>query len=171
MSTRQNKTHSAAGGSSGPSSNEVNAVLKCMPRFVHILTYMPSVPPFKAPDVICPICEKSSRRKQELHRHIQSFHLPRWIWCPYSACNWRGCRVDDFGKHLDKEKCGPMPEEREYQIYNVKMALDWIKEDSESANSILTAQSFAVDLVKERAKELGKKEWLEKPWGPGFQEQ
>lgn len=28
-----------------------------------------------------------------------------------------------------------------------------------------TAQSFAVDLVKERALELGKHEWIEDPWG------
>ncbi|KAH9986017.1 hypothetical protein BJV74DRAFT_548184 [Russula compacta] len=145
MSTEQHNTQT--GGSSGPSSNE-------------------------APDIMvnCPLCGKSSRRNQELYRHIQCFHLPRWIWCPHSACRWRGSRVDDFHRHLEKQKCGPIPKEREYQIYHVKMVTDWIK-DSESADSILTAQSFAVDLVKERAKELGKNEWLENPWGPGFQEQ
>jgi hypothetical protein len=66
---------------------------------------------------------------------------------------------------LNKQKCGPLPEERQYQIYNVKMILSWIK-DSHDWDVLPTAQSIAVDLVKERALVLGgKQEWLEDPWG------
>jgi hypothetical protein len=32
-------------------------------------------------------------------------------------------------------------------------------------DSLTTAQGFAVDLVKERAMELGRQEWLNDPWG------
>jgi hypothetical protein len=72
--------------------------------------------------------------------------------------------VDEFDKHLATQKCGPKPEELQYQIYNVKMVLSWIK-NSEGGDVILTAKNFAVDLVKERAFELGMHEWLEDPWG------
>jgi len=72
--------------------------------------------------------------------------------------------VDEFQKHLNIQKCGPRPEERQYQIYNVKMILGWIK-DSHGGDILPTAQNFAVDLVKERALRLGRQEWLEDPWG------
>jgi hypothetical protein len=66
---------------------------------------------------------------------------------------------------LNTQRCGPRPEEQQqYQIYNVKMVLSWIR-DSQGGDIILTAQNFAVDLVKERALELGRQEWLEDPWG------
>ena len=35
--------------------------------------------------------------------------------------------MDNFDKHLDTQKCGPQPEGQQYQIYNVKMALSWVK--------------------------------------------
>jgi len=44
------------------------------------------------------------------------------------------------------------------------MILSWIK-DSPGGDILSTAQNFAVDLVKERALELGKQEWLDDPWG------
>jgi hypothetical protein len=72
--------------------------------------------------------------------------------------------VDDFDKHLATQKCGPKPEEPQYQIYNVKMVLSWIK-SREGGDVILTAKNFAVELVKERALELGNQEWLKDPWG------
>jgi hypothetical protein len=72
--------------------------------------------------------------------------------------------MDEFLRHLNSQKCGPKPQEQHYQIYNVKMVLSWIK-DSQGGDIISTAQSFAVDLVKERALELGKRGWLEDPWG------
>jgi hypothetical protein len=72
--------------------------------------------------------------------------------------------MDDFDKHLDKQKCGPKPEGQQYLIYNVKMVLGWIK-NPQSDDVILTTQNLAVDLVKERALELGMQEWLEDPWG------
>ena len=72
--------------------------------------------------------------------------------------------MDEFDRHLTAQKCGPKPEETQYQIYNVKAILSWIK-DTEGGDIISTAKSFAVDLVKERAFELGKQEWLRDPWG------
>jgi hypothetical protein len=44
------------------------------------------------------------------------------------------------------------------------MVMNWIK-NSPGVDFIPTAQNFAVDLVKERALELGKQEWLNDPWG------
>ena len=72
--------------------------------------------------------------------------------------------MDEFQRHLTTQKCGPRPaQEQQYQIYNVKMVMNWIKNSPD--NFISTAQNFAVDLVKERALELGRQEWLEDPWG------
>ena len=72
--------------------------------------------------------------------------------------------MDEFDRHLASQKCGLKPEETQYQIYNVKVVLSWIK-NAEGGDVILTAKNFAVDLVKERALELGKQEWLRDPWG------
>jgi hypothetical protein len=73
--------------------------------------------------------------------------------------------MDEFRRHLGQQECGKQPsQEQEYQIYNVKMILSWIK-DSQGNNILATAQGFAVDAVKERALELGKPEWLKDPWG------
>ena len=72
--------------------------------------------------------------------------------------------MDEFDRHLTAQGCGPKPEERQYQIYDVKMILSWIK-NTEGSDVISTAKSFAVELVKERALELGKQEWLRDPWG------
>ena len=72
---------------------------------------------------------------------------------------------------MTTQKCGPRPnQEQQYQIYNVKMVMNWIK-NSPGVNFISTAQNFAVDLVKERALELGKEEWLENPWGGSGKQQ
>ena len=46
----------------------------------------------------------------------------------------------------------------------MKMILSFIR-DSAGGDIITTAQRIAVDLVKERALEIGKQEWLEDPWG------
>ena len=116
--------------------------------------------------LICPACEKRFDEYQNLERHFQSSHLPCSIFCPYSAegCRWRGVRMDDFEKHLDTQKCGPKPEEQQYRIYDVKLILSWVK-NTKSSGDISIAQNLAVDLVKERALELGRQEWLEDPWG------
>jgi len=70
--------------------------------------------------------------------------------------------VDDLGKHLNKQKCGEKPEKVRYQIYDVELVLDIIKEDP---TSISTAARYAVGFVTEKALELGKEEWLKDPWG------
>ena len=75
--------------------------------------------------------------------------------------------MDEFRRHLGQQKCGEIPaQEEKYQIYNVKMCLDWVKGSQDNNNNILsTVQNFAVDAVKERALELGKEEWLNDAWG------
>jgi hypothetical protein len=73
--------------------------------------------------------------------------------------------MDEFQRHLKSQQCGQKPvEDQDYQIYNGKMVLDWIKV-SQDKDFLSTAQDYAVDAVKERALELGKQEWLEDPWG------
>ena len=73
--------------------------------------------------------------------------------------------MSEFNKHLNTtHQYDPKPVEGQYQIYNVKMVLDWIK-DSQGDDFISIAQNFAVDLVRERALELGRQDWLENPWG------
>ena len=76
--------------------------------------------------------------------------------------------MDKFQVHLTARNCGPRPaQEQQYQIYNVKMVMNWIR-NYPGVNFISTAQNFAVDLFKERALELGKQDWLNDPWGrPG----
>jgi len=44
------------------------------------------------------------------------------------------------------------------------MVLDWIK-TAESVNFIPIAQTWAIGLVQERAKELERDQWLDDPWG------
>ena len=113
----------------------------------------------------CKICLRESfDRRQELDRHIQLIHLPCCVYCPYSPCEWRGCRVDELQKHLDQQKCNQNSPVQEYRIYEVKMILDIIR-GAESNDSIRNAQDWAVDFVRERAIQLGKSGWLEDPWG------
>ena len=72
--------------------------------------------------------------------------------------------MDYFEKHLETQNCGPKPEGTQCQIYNVKTILSWIR-NPEGGDIVSTAQNFAVDMVKERALELGRQEWLGDPWG------
>jgi protein-tyrosine-phosphatase len=66
---------------------------------------------------------------------------------------------------LEITEVRPKPaEEQDYQIYDGKMVLDLIKY-SQVTEFLLTAQNFAVDLVRKRGLELGKQEWLDDPWG------
>lgn len=53
---------------------------------------------------------------------------------------------------------------REYLIYDVKMILDCIKA-AESNDYIRSARDLAINLVRQRAWELGKDEWLADPGG------
>ena len=73
--------------------------------------------------------------------------------------------MSEFNKHLNTHQYEQKPVEGQYQIYNVKMILDWIKESQGGGDIISIAQNFAVDLVKERALELGRQDWLGDPWG------
>ena len=113
--------------------------------------------------VLCPECkEKVGYRQQVLRRHILSAHLPCWICCPYPSCSWRGTRIEELKKHLIKDKCGPMPEQEQYQIYNTNLILGWILEND---TPVQVAASYALGFVGERARELGKVELWSNLWG------
>lgn len=61
-----------------------------------------------------------------------------------------------------KNKCGPIPEWEEYQIYDTSLILGWILEDG---TPVQVAASYALDFVRERAMELGKVESWSNLWG------
>jgi hypothetical protein len=131
---------------------------------MHRNPYIHSPTPLKRRIFPCRACGQTTMRQQELDRHYQMFHLPYCVFCPLPGCRWRGDRVGEFNKHWGIHQYDQRPSEEQYQIYNVKMVLDWIKE-SQGGDIISVAQNFAVDLVKERALELGRQDWLEDPWG------
>jgi hypothetical protein len=80
---------------------------------------------------------------------------------PYPACDWQGCRKEDLHEHIDEGNCGPRPKSEEQRvIYNTQLILGWIIEGV----STEVAQMFAVDLVEERARELGKESLWKDPW-------
>ena len=49
-----------------------------------------------------PHCSRKYKRSQELKRHILG-HLPDWICCTQSGCDWTGYRRDLLLGHLKKE--------------------------------------------------------------------
>jgi hypothetical protein len=64
--------------------------------------------------------------------------------------------------HIDEGMCGPRPEwEEQWMIYNPKLILQWICEDF---ISIEFAETYALDFVQERARELGKVNLWRDPW-------
>jgi hypothetical protein len=67
---------------------------------------------------------------------------------------------------LDAQNCGPKPEGPQCQIYDVKAILGWMKNlNPEGGDVVSTAQSLAVELVRKRAQDLARQDWLEDPWG------
>jgi hypothetical protein len=149
------------GSSSGQGSRPVRWFLQM------IFSYADTDLPLTARKWLCRICLRVSfERPQELDRHIQLIHLPCCVYCPYPPCEWRGCRVDELQRHLDQLVCyqNSTEQDLEYRIYEVKMILDMIRAAA-SNDSIQEAQVLAVDLVRERAIQLGKNEWIMDPWG------
>ena len=110
----------------------------------------------------CPQCCKPFRRQQELKRHIMSVHLPCWVYCSRSGCTWRGHRKDNLKRHLSKKKCGSKPWDKEYQIYEPKMILNWILKDQVPVG---VGASYALVLAGEKATELRKEEEWTDFWG------
>ena len=112
----------------------------------------------------CFVCGAPLNRPQDLDRHIQSYHLPCCVYCPSPGCQWRGCRTDElrthFRRHLEVNQESVAL--REYTIYDVRLILDYIK-DAGSKDYIRSAQDMANNLVRQRAWELGKDEWLADP--------
>ena len=147
------------GASSGQSSRQVRWLLQMM------CLYTDANRPVSVHKWPCKICLMVSfGRRQELDRHIQLIHLPCCVFCPYSHCEWRGCRVDELQKHLDQQGCNQNSPVQEYRIYEVKTILKMIR-SAESNDAIRNAQDWAVDFVRERAIQLGKDEWIVDPWG------
>jgi hypothetical protein len=70
--------------------------------------------------------------------------------------------MDEFKTHLSTHKYNQNLAEEQYQIYNVKMIQDMVKD---SQDNFPAAVQLATDLVKERALELGRVDWLEDPLG------
>ena len=113
----------------------------------------------------CKIClTVSFHRRVDLDRHIQQIHLPCWVFCPYPPCEWRGRRTDELQDHLARYGCNQNSTEKEFRIYNVHIILDVIR-DAGSHDVIQNAQNWAVHLVNERARELGRRGWIMDPWG------
>ncbi len=61
-----------------------------------------------------------------------------------------------------EDKCGPMPVQEQYQIYDTDLVLGWILEDD---TPVHVAASYALDFVEERAREFGKVEVWSNLWG------
>jgi hypothetical protein len=128
---------------------------------MHLVGQTHSIPTFTPPPVFCPRCKDPYGREEELRRHLLSFHLPCWIYCPYAPCTWRGHREEDFQRHLYDQQCGPNPEREWYEIYITDLVLDWILEGI----PVERAATYALDFVAERALELGKVEEWSDLWG------
>ena len=80
--------------------------------------------------------------------------MPDNLYCPGPACPWRGRREDARKKHIGGGKCGPTPEwEEQRKIYEPDLIIDWVLNAPISTE---IAEMYALDLVKERARELGK---------------
>lgn len=70
--------------------------------------------------LICPYCVKSYARRQDTERHLL-LHLPPWIYCSQSGCNWNGRRRYALRNHLrTKHSDTPVPEGEEFMIYDAK---------------------------------------------------
>jgi hypothetical protein len=119
--------------------------------------------PWKGPPIFCQLgCAVPTHRKQDWNRHFLKSHLPDSIYCHNPGCGWQGSRKEELSEHIEQKKCGPKPEfEEQRMIYDVGLILNWIRED---IVSVEVAQMFAVDLVEERARELGKANLWEDPW-------
>jgi hypothetical protein len=80
--------------------------------------------------------------------------LPDNLYCPGLACPWRGHREDARKRHVGRGKCGPTPEwEEQRKIYEPGLIISWVLD---AAISTEVAEMYALDLVKERARELEK---------------
>ncbi|KAI0250314.1 hypothetical protein BJV78DRAFT_589997 [Lactifluus subvellereus] len=114
------------------------------------------------PPVLCPECDRQCGRLQELKRHILSFHLPCWIYCPYGPCAWRGHREEDFKAHWDEHECGPKPPQEQHMIYDKNLVLDLILVRRQPVEAVVR---YVLDFVFEKALELGTAEEWADPWG------
>lgn len=163
------EVHSTTDASSGRSSH--HAQVKQSSKFpvsLRLLTphthlgQTSHISTLQQPPLLCPACQRQCRRRQELKRHLLSFHLPLWIRCPHSRCLWRGHRLEGLKMHLAQQKCGPIPKRKQYEIYNKDLIVDWIL-DGES--SVEVAARYALGFVEERAWELLMTEEWEDLWG------
>ena len=173
MFVPQNETPGPVGDSE-PASSQVSKILPYDVLCVLERRHIPSDSTFEQQSFICRACGQTNKRQQELGRHYQTMHLPCCVFCPLEGCGWRGERRDEFKEHFqmhqNDDQKPSLPSEEQYQIYNVKMVLGWIK-DWQGDDFLPTIQKWALDAVKERALELGRPEWLEDPWGLSAEKQ
>ncbi|KAH9995615.1 hypothetical protein BJV77DRAFT_1149060 [Russula vinacea] len=93
-------------------------------------------------------------RNQEMERHIVSLHLPDNLYCPGPECPWRGHREDARKRHIGRGRCGPTPEwDEQRKIYEPSLFIGWILDATISTE---LAKEYALDFVKERAREVKK---------------
>jgi len=102
----------------------------------------------------CPFseCQRKCGRPQELGRHILQ-HLPHWIYCPQSGCNWTGYRVDVLRAHLEKRHGeAPLPRRKMFIIYNAKGI---VKRVLKKEITIVQAEHEALSSFQYKAVQLG----------------
>ena len=90
-------------------------------------------------------------------RHIFSKHFPDSVHCPEASCPWRASRKDEFKKHLEDNPSHGQPDaerrREQYETYDTGLVLDMLLGGTVSFEVV---REYAVDFVRERAKELEK---------------
>lgn len=97
-----------------------------------------------------PRCGVTSRRPQELERHIRG-HLPNFIYCEQPGCKWTGNRRYTLKNHLIAKHSGiPMPKLEAFLIYDAKgLVKRLLNKDINVERAVGEAQSlFEVQLGK-----------------------
>jgi hypothetical protein len=96
-------------------------------------------------------CDATFKHSQDVESHVVACHLPYAFFCPIPPCHWRSGRRDEYDVHYriqhpeyDKHEPG--------QIYDNAAILRSIFEDGITYK---TAERRALDLVAEKARELG----------------
>jgi hypothetical protein len=100
---------------------------------------------------VCPFCEKSFKRMQELRRHLLS-NLPHPFRCPSPNCSWSCSRPERLDKHINMQTHLDIDpgHKIESQLYNPEWLVDWMLDGT---MDVVSAAGFA--LAKEKLAELG----------------
>ena len=112
----------------------------------------------------CPCCRKTFSRLQEAKHHFLQHHLPFSLYCPAPSCLWRGARPDEFMRHSSRYHPEAPHTVQPCLIYDTKVVLGYIFNHE---MGVELAQHYALQLVAEKAMEVGKTEWCTRLWGRG----